>query len=56
MLKGSGLSRPDCREVSDVVWRVIEGFWDPVASRRMEIKEVVALLEEESCRILPPSV
>ena len=55
MLNGSRPSRPDCCEVSDLVWRVIEGCWNPDASRRMEIEEVVTLLEELS-RILSPRV
>ena len=56
LVSSSRPSRTDCHEVSDVVWRVIEGCWDPVESRRMEIEKVVTLLGEELRRILPPRV
>ena len=55
MLNGSRPSRPDCHEVSDLVWQVIEGCWNPDASSRMKIEEVVTLLEEELSRTLPAS-
>ena len=48
---GPRLSRPIHHEVSDLVWRVIESCWHSVASRRMAIGEVVALLEAEISRI-----
>ena len=55
MLSGARPSRPDNREVSDLVWRIIEGCWHSVASRRMPIEEVVPLLEAEQSHI-PTSV
>lgn len=50
-LSGSGLSRPDHHEVSDLVWQIIKGCWHRVASKRMVIGRVVALLEAELSRI-----
>ena len=55
MLSGSRPLQPDDHELSDRVWRMIQSCWDPVASRRMPIKEVVALLEAELCDIPTPS-
>ena len=51
MSSGSRPRRPDQKEVSKVVWQVIQSCWDPLASRRMRIDEVVTLLESELGRI-----
>jgi len=51
MLNGKRPPRPSHQKVSGVMWRMIQGCWNPVASRRMEIEEAVALLEEELGRI-----
>ncbi|KAF9641926.1 hypothetical protein BDM02DRAFT_3000051 [Thelephora ganbajun] len=54
MLSGSRPPRPDHHKVSDPVWRMIQSCWNPVASRRMPIKEVVTLLEAELSGIPTP--
>lgn len=47
MFIGSRPPRPDRGEVSDAVWNIIQCCWDPVGPRRIEIDEVVTLLEAE---------
>ncbi|KAF9645687.1 kinase-like protein [Thelephora ganbajun] len=56
MLSGSRPPRPDHHKVSDSVWRMIQSCWNPVASRRMPIGEVVTLLEAELSRTPTPYV
>ena len=51
VLNGNRPPRPSHREVSGVMWQMIQGCWNPVASRRMAVEEAVALLEEELGRI-----
>ncbi|KAF9647214.1 kinase-like protein [Thelephora ganbajun] len=56
MLRGDRPPRPDHHKVSGSVWQMIQSCWNPVASRRMPIEEVVTLLEVELSRIPTPSV
>ena len=51
MLKGRRPSRPDCDEVSSLVWQMIQSCWDPAAQRRMTIGEAVVVLEAELGRV-----
>ena len=51
-LRGSGLSRPtNHNEVTDLVWQIIKNCHNPAATSRMQIVEVVTLLEAELSRI-----
>ena len=47
MSNGSRPRRPDQKEVSKVVWQVIQSCWNPLVSGRMGIEEVVTVLESE---------
>jgi hypothetical protein len=51
MLDGAMPPRIDNPNVSDLIWRIIEGCWHTVASRRISVEEVVSLLEMEQSRI-----
>jgi len=47
MLNGRRPARPNHPELSDRVWRVIEGSWKVNPAKRKTIAEVVAILEAE---------
>ena len=52
IMSGSMPSRPNHSEVSDIVWQMIKSCLQTEASRRVEIGEVVTLLEAEMARAL----
>jgi len=47
MLKGHRPGRPDHPELSDRLWKLIEGCWKSDPARRKTIAEVVDILEAE---------
>ena len=47
MLNGRRPARPDHSELTDCVWKMIEGCWKGDPSRRKTMSEVVATLEAE---------
>jgi hypothetical protein len=47
MLSGNRPTRPDHPELSDRVWKTIEGCWEADPAKRKKITEVVAILEAE---------
>ena len=47
MLSGRRPPRPGHLELSDGVWRIIEGCWVSVPSQRRTIAEVVVVLDAE---------
>lgn len=48
ILKGHRPARPDYRELSDGVWKVIKGCWQGNPAKRMTITEAIAILNEEA--------
>ena len=48
---GSRPPRPENPNIPNLVWQVIQSSWNPVASSRPQIEEVVGLLEAELTRV-----
>ena len=47
MLNGRRLARPNHPELSDRVWKLIEGSWTANPAQRKTMVEIVAILEAE---------